>query len=183
MPGRAEPFWRLGTYQGEVVDIEFEAFFSDQYDEVRRALTVAFGDARLAEECAQEAFVRAFVRWRRVRRMESPAGWVYVVATNVARRRRPWPTDAEAASVVDGADLADAVVNRASIARGIAQLPHRQRIAVVLRYLADLPIADVATAMGCAQGTVKSTLHTALARLRVTLTDADDAEEVRDAAR
>jgi DNA-directed RNA polymerase specialized sigma24 family protein len=67
-----------------VVDIEFEAFFSDRYDEVRRALTVAFGDARLAEECAQEAFVRAFARWTRVRKMESPAGWVYVVATNAA---------------------------------------------------------------------------------------------------
>ena len=163
-----------------MVDIEFEAFFSDRYDEVRRALTVAFGDARLAEECAQEAFVRAFVRWRRIRRMESPAGWVYVVATNVARRRRPWPADADAASFVDGADPADAVVDRASIACGIAQLPDRQRIAIVLRYLADLPIADVATAMGCAPGTVKSTVHTALARLRVTLTDS---EEVCDGPR
>jgi RNA polymerase sigma factor (sigma-70 family) len=96
------------------------------------------------------------------------------------RHRRPWPPDVEAAPV---ADLADEVVDRESIARGITQLPDRQRIAVVLRYLVDLPIVDVATAMGCAQGTVKSTLHTALARLRVSLTDAEDAEEVRDAAR
>jgi RNA polymerase sigma-70 factor (ECF subfamily) len=160
-----------------VVDIEFEAFFTDRYDEVRRALTVAFGDARLAEECAQEAFVRAFVRWKRIRKMESPAGWVYVVATNVARRGRTWSSDAE---VPSAADLADTVVDRASIARGIAQLPDRQRIAVVLRFLADLPIADVATAMGCAQGTVKSTLHSALARLRVSLTDS---EEVFDGPR
>jgi RNA polymerase sigma-70 factor (ECF subfamily) len=160
-----------------VVDIEFEAFFSDRYDEVRRALTVAFGDPRLAEECAQEAFVRAFVRWKRIRKMESPAGWVYVVATNVARRRRAWTSDAE---VPPMADPAEAIVDRASLACGIAQLPDRQRIAVVLRYLADLPIADVATAMGCAQGTVKSTLHTALARLRVAL---DDSQEDRDGTR
>jgi RNA polymerase sigma factor (sigma-70 family) len=78
------------------------------------------------------------------------------------------------------ADPAEAIVDRASLACGIAQLPDRQRIAVVLRYLADLPIADVATAMGCAQGTVKSTLHTALARLRVTL---DDSQEDRDGTR
>ena len=160
-----------------MVDIEFEAFFTDRYDEVRRALTVAFGDARLAEECAQEAFVRAFVRWKRIRQMESPAGWVYVVATNVARRRRPWSVGSDAAPV---ADFADGVVDRASIARGIQRLPDRQRVAVVLRYLADLPVADVATAMGCAQGTVKSTLHAALARLRIDLTDT---EEDRDGAR
>lgn len=160
-----------------MVDIEFEAFFADRYDEVRRALTVAFGDARLAEECAQEAFVRAFVRWKRIRHMESPAGWVYVVATNVARRRRPWPPDVERSPV---ADLADDVVDRASLATGIQQLPDRQRVAVVLRYLVDLPVADVATAMGCAQGTVKSTLHAALARLRVDLTDT---EEDRDGTR
>jgi RNA polymerase sigma-70 factor (ECF subfamily) len=123
-----------------VVDIEFEAFFTDRYDEVRRALTVAFGDARLAEECAQEAFVRAFVRWKRIRQMESPAGWVYVVATNVARRRRPSPVEPHATPI---GDFADAVVDRASIARGIQQLPDRQRIAIVLRYLVDLPVADV----------------------------------------
>lgn len=160
-----------------MVDIEFEAFFTDRYDEVRRALTVAFGDARLAEECAQEAFVRAFVRWKRIRQMESPAGWVYVVATNVARRRRPWPVEPHATPI---GDFTDAVVDRASIARGIQQLPDRQRIAIVLRYLVDLPVADIATAMGCAQGTVKSTLHAALARLRVDLTDT---EEDRDGPR
>jgi RNA polymerase sigma factor (sigma-70 family) len=160
-----------------VVDIEFEAFFTDRYDEVRRALTVAFGDGRLAEECAQEAFVRAFTRWKRIRQMESPAGWVYVVATNVARRRRPFPVESGIAPVTD---FVDSVVDRASLANGIQQLPDRQRIAVVLRYLADLPVADVATAMGCAQGTVKSTLHAALARLRVELTDT---EEDRDGTR
>jgi RNA polymerase sigma-70 factor (ECF subfamily) len=160
-----------------VIDIEFEVFFRDRYDEVRRALTVAFADPRLAEDCAQEAFVRAFVRWKRIRRMESPAGWVYVVATNVARKRRPWPSEATIAPVDD---LADAVVDRATIAQGIQQLPDRQRIAIVLRYLVDLPVADVATAMGCATGTVKSTLHAGLARLRVTL---DESEEDGDGTR
>jgi RNA polymerase sigma-70 factor (ECF subfamily) len=162
-----------------VADIEFEAFFTDRYDEVRRALTVAFGDARLAEDCAQEAFVRAFVRWKRIATMDNPAGWVYVVATNIGRRRRPWPAVA-VADAAPAADFADAIVDRASIAQGIQQLPDRQRVAVVLRYLADLSIADVAAAMGCAQGTVKSTLHSALARLRVALAET---EEVPDATR
>ena len=54
--------------------------------------------------------------------------------------------------------------------------PERQRTAVVLRYYADLPLADVAEVMGVAVGTVKSTLHAALASLRIDLED----EELRD---
>jgi RNA polymerase sigma factor (sigma-70 family) len=62
----------------------------------------------------------------------------------------------------------------------IARLPERQRVAIVLRYLADLPLVDVAAAMGCAVGTVKSTLHAARARLEVDL--GDDREEVENNA-
>ena len=58
----------------------------------------------------------------------------------------------------------------------ITTLPARQREAVVLRYLADLPLADVADAMGCAVGTVKATLHHALRALRVELEEDEDAD-------
>ena len=68
----------------------FEAFFAEQYESVFRGLSVAFRDHLLAEEAAQEAFTRAYVRWDRVKGMERPAGWVYVVAVRVAlKRRRP----------------------------------------------------------------------------------------------
>ena len=55
----------------------------------------------------------------------------------------------------------------------LAQLTDRQRAVVVLRYVADLPLAEIAEVMGCAVGTVKATLHQALAHLRVEL-EADD---------
>ena len=58
----------------------FAAFFDEHYEAVCRGLTVAFGDARLAEDAVQEAFTRAYVRWRRVSKMQRPAGWVYVTA-------------------------------------------------------------------------------------------------------
>ena len=58
----------------------------------------------------------------------------------------------------------------------IATLPARQREAVVLRYLADLSVKDVAEAMGCAVGTVKATLNHALRTLRVELEEDDDAD-------
>jgi RNA polymerase sigma factor (sigma-70 family) len=63
-----------------------------------------------------------------------------------------------------------------SVRDAITALPARQREAVVLRYLADLPIADVAEAMGCAVGTVKATLHQALRALRVELEEDEDAD-------
>jgi RNA polymerase sigma-70 factor (ECF subfamily) len=151
----------------------FEAFYDEHYDAVRRSLSAAFRDALLAEEAAQESFTRAYVHWRRVSLMDRPDGWVYVVAVRVATRRRPRidPTDRRGSE----ADIADVVVSHETLRTAIERLPERQRLAIVLRYLADLPVVDVAAAMGCAAGTVKSTLHAALARLHIHL---DDTEEV-----
>ena len=151
----------------------FSIFYGEHYDRVRRSLYAAFRDAQVAQDAAQEAFTRAYVHWRRVADMDRPDGWVYVVAFRVAQRRvrADSRTDLQASAV----DIADEVVTRAVIRDAIARLPQRQRLAIVLRYLADLPVADVAEAMGCATGTVKSTLHAALTRLQIGL---DGVEEV-----
>ena len=151
----------------------FEAFYDERYDAVRRGLSAAFRDPLLAEEAAQEAFTRAYMHWRRVSRMDRPDGWVYVVAVRVAARRRPAVVGRDQGTTTE--DFTEDVVNQATLRAAVDRLPPRQRIAVVLRYLADLPVDDVAAAMRCAPGTVKSTLHSALARLHVEL---DDAEEV-----
>ena len=151
----------------------FEAFYDENYDAVRRSLYAAFRDAHLAEEAAQESFTRAYMHWRRVSQMDRPDGWVYVVAVRVAARRRPSVAIPE--TRVSERDIADAVVTQETLRSAIDRLPERQRLAIVLRYLADLPVVDVAAAMGCAAGTVKSTLHAALARLQIGL---DETEEV-----
>jgi DNA-directed RNA polymerase specialized sigma24 family protein len=75
------------------------------------------------------------------------------------------------------ADPAAGVVTGLALDAAIRQLPARQRLVVVLRYQADLPVADIARALRCAPGTVKSTLHTALARLRVEVADEDEADD------
>ena len=63
----------------------------------------------------------------------------------------------------------DTAVNAVVVRSALAGLPERQRLAVVLRYFAGLSTAETADAMGCASGTVKSTLHAALASLAVEL--------------
>jgi RNA polymerase sigma-70 factor (ECF subfamily) len=155
----------------------FEAFFAEQYESVFRGLSVAFRDPLLAEEAAQEAFTRAYVRWEHVHGMERPAGWVYVVAVRVVLRKRRPPRDETARSRSGAQSMEDEVVDRLTMQRAISDLPERQRLALVLRHYGDLPLDEIATAMGCALGTVKSTLHAAHARLHVEL-DADEIPEV-----
>ena len=160
--------------EGSVLD-DFEEFFARNYLSVRHAVTLAFGSADLADDAAQEAFIRACVRWSRVRSMARPQGWVYVTATNVARRaplrragRREYSEGRE--NVQEAArDVAISAVAHVDVRDALAALAPRQRMAVVLRYLADLTNEEVARAMGCSVGTVKSTLHSALAGLRVDL--------------
>jgi RNA polymerase sigma-70 factor (sigma-E family) len=154
--------------------LSFEAFYGDEYISVVRALTLALGDQGRAEDAAQEAFVKAYRRWRRVAAMARPGAWVYVVAVNADRRRfrsgREEPTDDP---VGDAVEWSTTWTEGASLRGALAALTPRQRAAVVLRYLADLTVDDVADALGCSSGTVKATLHVALRRLRVELADKD----------
>ena len=157
----------------------FDEFFATYYDDLARTLTIALADRSAADEATQEAMTRALRRWRHVRGLDRPAAWLYVVAMNHVRdgwrrdRREPkW--DAEFDSPTP--DPSGGVTTALSVREAIATLPARQREAIVLRYLADLPLADVADAMGCAVGTVKATLHQALASLRVELKEDDDAD-------
>jgi len=155
--------------------VTFEAFFREHYGEVVRSMRLLVGDDARAEELTQEAFARAYRHWRRVQRLDRPVAWVYVVATNAARRE--WRrTRSRETTLASGAGPAEAdasatVVTTLDVRAALAQLTERQRAAVVLRYAADLPIAEIAEIMDVAPGTVKATLHQALARLRVELTD------------
>jgi RNA polymerase sigma-70 factor (ECF subfamily) len=158
--------------------VVFEAFYLENYESIYRNLWLVFRDAAVAEEAAQEAFARAFARWRRVSVMERPAGWVYVVAVRHGMRlAKRDEVDNEVREVAS--DDGDASVGRDEVRSAVESLAPRQRIAVILRFYDDLPVADIAKAMRCSPGTVKSTLHAALARLRLDLmtTDIREPEE------
>jgi len=153
----------------------FDAFFSRRYEPTRRALALMLDDFELAEEAAQEAFARAFVRWPR---LESPQGWVVIVGLNFARdvqRRRHRERDHEVRQP-NSWGFESSVDSSVDFGRDLIALTPRQREAVVLRYLLDMTTEDIAKAMSCAPGTVRSTLHAALARLRVEV-GAEEANE------
>jgi RNA polymerase sigma-70 factor (ECF subfamily) len=154
---------------------DFDSFYGDEYGNVLRSVTLALGDVTRAEEVTQEAFVRALRRWPKVGQMANPAGWVVVVAINAERRRwrREESPAAQQPLVSVVGDHAGAIVTSLDLREALERLTNRQRAAVVLRYLADLPIAEIASALGCAEGTVRATLFQALAILRVDLTGSE----------
>lgn len=102
-----------------------------------------------------------------------------LVRENVTRwRRRRWrevSTD-HVDDTVGGLGPESSVADRAMLVQALAELPPRQRAAVVLRHVEDLAEREVATIMGCSVGTVKSQTHAGLARLRTLLPDREGAE-------
>lgn len=150
------------------VNDDYEWFFDEHYDRVRRVLAVASGDARRAEDAAQEAFARAYRAWGRVSEMSNPAGWVYVVAWNHVRRRRLRLRAIRVDDVAVPAATAG-IEDRMLVVDLLRRLTARQRAAVVLRYLADLPYAQVAAALSCSESTARVTVHQAISRMRTEL--------------
>ncbi len=152
-------------------DHDFAEWYAAGYARVRRAVTLAVGDAALAEEATAEAFARALLHWRSVRQAHRPEAWVYRVALNQVRsgfRRaqleRRWLARQTAVHQPPPDEP------QTTLWAAVAQLPPRARTAVALRYIADLSEAEVADAMGISRGTAASTLHKARARLSETLT-------------
>ena len=103
---------------------------------------------------------------------------MYVVALNAERKgwHREERRAARAAVHLDGSaeplpDIATGAADAVSLRGALDALTDRQRTAIVLRYLADLPVVEIACVMGCAEGTVKATLHQSLAKLRVELAE------------
>ena len=138
---------------------DFDEFFRAHFDTVASALTASDGHrVNWLPTPAQDTFTKAYERWRRVKQMDRPDGWVYVVAMNAVRRRQV--RRERKTPVPEAAPASDAIGSVTTLAlrkrEAIATLPPRQREAVVLRYLADLTIADVAEAMDCAVGTGES---------------------------
>ncbi len=147
----------------------FEDFYAVHWSQIYRTLSVVLRNPDLAREATDEAMVRAYQRWGTVRRYRNPAGWVYRVGLNWARSRlRKIGREQQGVPEVSHqpADPPDPAIERA-----LAQLPLMQREAVVLRYLFDLSVPQIAAMVDVPEGTIKSRLHRALARLRKELPD------------
>lgn len=170
---------------------DFDALFRSGYSRLVVTVTFVCGDREVAAECVADAFERAFVRWRKVSRLDDPIGWVRRVAINRATDvHRRASRGRRALDRLKGRDehrsappptLTDTEAFRDSgLAAVIAELSPQQRAVVALHYLDDLPVVDVADLLGLSTGTVKYHLHQARERLRTLLSEPSDRDERSD---
>ena len=139
------------------------------------------GNSHLAEDIAQQVFVELFTAIRRFDPERPFAPWLYRIVVNISlkelRRRdhRNLPLEEAAADQPSLDPLPDLVAEesevRGAIWAAVRSLNPKQRAAVVLRYYHGFSEAEMAFALGCRRGTVKSRLHSALRRLESLLRD------------
>lgn len=146
--------------------MEFEEFFRTETDPLVRMCWLLTLDREVAADIAQETMARAWASWDTISRPGSnPAAWTRTVATNLSRSRwRRLKTATAALPRLHRAHVS-AAVSDPQLAEALRLLPSRQREAVVLRYWADLQLADVAVAMDVSVGSVKQHLGRARQRL------------------
>ncbi len=162
---------------------EFAEVFKAHARDAVRLATLLTGDQGRAEDAVSEAFARVFVQWRKGRVEDVRPYLRRAVVNQVRNGARRGLLERREAVRLHGDDRgaraqADDVVERDEVTRLLARLPARQRAAIVLRYYADMPEAQVAEALGCPVGTVKSLVSRGLARLRL-LSTAEALEEKR----
>jgi RNA polymerase sigma-70 factor (sigma-E family) len=157
----------------------FDAFAADAADTLFRAGCLMTGDASEAEDLVQETFIRLARRWHRVAAMDHPVAYARRILINLAldgaQRRSRQQAELEPPG---GPELADESAARAlheiddlaEFQWALAGLAPRERAVLMLRYWADLPVAEVAGILGCSAGTVKSTASRGAARLAQILT-------------
>ena len=157
-----------------------------QYQELAfRTAYVITGDAAEAEDAAQEAFVKAYYALPRFRPAAPFRPWLLQIVANEARNRRKalGRRASLALRAVEGCPSGDAAPSpeaaalagerRALLLRALNALGNEERTAIACRYFLELSEAEMASALGCPKGTVKSRLSRALARLRQGLAAAE----------
>ncbi|WP_344654176.1 SigE family RNA polymerase sigma factor [Cryptosporangium japonicum] len=149
---------------------EFDEFYTANFAAIGTQIAAYLGDRAEAEDITQEAFCRAWRRWSRVSGYGDPVAWVRTVAYRLAvsrwrrirvafahrRQQRAEPAPPPDPEWLD-------------LVAALGTLPAQQRRAVVLFYLGDLSIDEIADREGVPAGTVKSWLHRARGRLAVEL--------------
>lgn len=153
-----------------VAEGDFEAFAAAAWPGLLRYAHLLTGDRASAEDLVQTALMRTGLRWRHVRSSDPTA----YVKTTIARQqinratrllRREHVVDVLPERALARDDASD-VVERTVMWRALATLPPRQRAVLVLRYYEQLSEAEIASVLGIAAGTVKSTASKGLAALR-----------------
>ena len=165
--------------------------FEERYIPLCRLAAMLLDDGSSAEEVVQEAFVRLYSSWWRIRKVEAGPAYLRTIVVNLCRsrlRHKRVQFNAERVMVASmhtdsrlaadggngsagrfappggeyaGKDESEGVVDMMQVASAVSALPPRQKAITILRYWDDLPESEIAALLGCSVGTVKSQLSKA----------------------
>jgi RNA polymerase sigma-70 factor, ECF subfamily len=146
---------------------EFDELYASSYGRLTAQLYAMVGDRDEAEECIQEAFARAWQHRAKLERSGRPEAWVRTTAYRLAvsRWRRVLLARRSPDRALTPSEPRDASDERLALVTALRRLPEAQRRVVVLYYIADLSVADVARETGITDGTVKGYLSRGRATL------------------
>ncbi|MEU8005756.1 sigma-70 family RNA polymerase sigma factor [Catellatospora sp. NPDC049111] len=166
---------------------EFEGFYHAHFTGTVLLVYSFTADMQAAQDVAQEAFARAWQRWHQVSGYHDPLAWIRRVSINLTNSR--WRRLRTARSYLERQreeHAAEVSPDHVAVVAALRRLPKNQRSALVLHYLADLSVEDVAQHLDAPVGTVKSWLHRGRSALADTLmletpeVTAPPAQEIRD---
>jgi RNA polymerase sigma factor (sigma-70 family) len=150
----------------------FQRFLDAEREVVWRYLVAQVGAAE-AEDCFQETFIAALRAYPRLRAQSNLRAWVLTIAQHKAldahraRGRRPQPiADQDGREGAAPSAQEQLLAREGELWQAVAALPERQRSAIALRFLADLPHREIAAAMDCSVEAARRSLHEGLTKLR-----------------
>jgi RNA polymerase sigma-70 factor (sigma-E family) len=154
--------------------VDFSEYVAARGEALERYAYVLTGDAHRAEDLVQTALLKAYRRWRRVSRADSPDAYVRRIVTTsyLDWRRRRSNAEEPAAVLVEqpgGPDPADRVAVRDELRRALATLSPRQRAVLVLRHYEGWTDAAIADVLRCGEPAVRTHASRGLQRLRAAL--------------
>jgi RNA polymerase sigma-70 factor, ECF subfamily len=151
----------------------FDDLYAGSYRRLVGQIYAMCGDLAEAQDCVQEAFIRAWNKRSSLDVERSPETWVRVVASRLAISR--WRRARKALRPPDRAHATagppEPSVNHIALTRALQQLPAEQRRAIVLHHLCDMSVAEIAAEIGAPTGTVKARLSRGRAALAGLLSD------------
>ncbi|WP_034594117.1 SigE family RNA polymerase sigma factor [Hamadaea tsunoensis] len=158
---------------------DFAEFYTAAFAPLTSQLHAFVGDHAEAQDLVQEAFCRALTKWPTVSTYDDPFSWVRKVAWNLAisRWRRARRLRLRHRELVPP-DVEPPTAGEVDLTRALGELPAQHRQVVVLHYLADMSVAEIAEFTGSPEGTIKAWLHRARRTLAGLLAAED--EEVPD---
>jgi RNA polymerase sigma-70 factor (sigma-E family) len=153
---------------------EYVEYVTARLPALRRLAYVLSGDAHRADDVVQQTITTLFVRWRRIRNVDHLDRYVrsMLVHCFIDEQRLAWAKVQLFREMPDRAATIDnGLEERAVLRAALAQVPPRQRAALALRFIYDLPVSEVAEILRCSEGNVKSQTARGLTTLRKLLGD------------